>query len=285
MASKMVDVGTENSEVMTTALLLAVQMWVREEFEDIPKPSTSELDSCVTYLMDLPHVDLEDSNAKTALSMLILNNIGTHFHIVASHRRWIDLVYELCKIAKVPNLPELEERIAQHDLSKYGPQEALGYSIMFGWNGKYRQLKGEDKEIWGKALSSHYRDNPHHPQYHNHSSMHSGDLEESLLDVLACRLERDFRYYSTIDADMIMDIPLSYLKRYKMGDRLVIEGLIQSWHSSLQLLAAHPTDEQQRLLDGWGEDSELKLMVKADSKEFYIEQSSKTMKGNSSTYC
>ena len=70
-----------------------------------------------------------------------------------------------------------------------------------------------------------------------------------------------------------------------MGDRLVIEGLIQSWHSSLQLLAAHPTDEQQRLLDGWGEDSELKLMVKADSKEFYIEQSSKTMKGNSSTYC
>jgi len=243
-----------DEKTMTAALMTVVQMWERGELGVAP-PSPFEREQCLGYLKGLPYEIDEKYVRKMGVNLtlgdLICNNIGNHFSMVASHRHHLKIVYELCKIAKVGFLEgvEMEERIRIHDLSKYGPLEAAGYSIMFGMNGCFRELQGEDKVRWDKALQSHYKTNPHHPQYAGEALMQHGDLVESLLDMLACRLERTLKGHSVLHVGDLMDIPSEYLRRYHLEDRVRIRNIIASWRESINNLALEKSYEEMFSVD------------------------------------
>lgn len=233
----------EDSEIMTAALILAAKMWGNGEFEEISKPDKNEVSQCIEYLERLPHTNLNENIVKEALILLKMINIHKHFDIVARHRFWIKQTFELLKMSNaLHNTEELQVRIDAHDLSKYGPEEALGYSIMIGQNGYFRKLKGKDKASWEKALRHHYRSNSHHPQFWGIEVMKEIDLEQSIIDMLACRFELELRIFyqyitpKTITPKRIMTY-LGISERYtNMIDRMKVIALIDSWYYSLEIL-------------------------------------------------
>jgi len=227
-----------NDSVMRTALMMVVRMWEREEL-GIPPPTTFELEQCKKYLAELPY-GTQEITAEVGLTLgdLLCNNISKHFYAVASHRKHLSIVYNLCNIANVCFLGEdMGERVKLHDLSKYGPLEAMGYSIMFGPTGNFRELQGKEKDLWEKAVASHFKSNPHHPQHTEDGLMKKEDLVESLLDMMACRLERTLKGKQFINASQLMNIPKEYLWRYQPPDRVKVEQIIDSWRGSINHLA------------------------------------------------
>jgi hypothetical protein len=247
-----------NKEVLTSALILASKMWGNGKL-NVPKPQNEELKVCQNYLYGLEKADMNDGDVQNALSMLILNNIGRHFDIVARHRYWVKCSYELAKSSNfLKCADELEERINIHDIEKYGPDEALGYSIMFGMDGKFRKLDGEDKQIWECSLEHHLKNHSHHPEYHNDSPMPVIDLEESLIDMLGCRLERDLKpYYYSLNPGKILDIPYLYLKRYRvLDDKIRIKSYIYDWKEGLEVIL---TDNGEHVLKEWEQKTDLRL--------------------------
>lgn len=264
-SSKMVEKASEEwdkKEETTSALILAARMWKRGELEGA-EVNHEEADACIDYLMTFPHSDLDGAATNSMLPTLLMNNIGTHFDIVASHRKWVKKIFELLKIAKVLYKPwELSKKIDKHDLSKYGPDEALGYSIMFGTNRKFRKLEGEDKKIWEDALQHHYRHNPHHPQYFLGFSMAYEDLQESLIDMLACRIERDFHGFVEIEPKMLVDIPEYYLTRYKDHEQHLAGCILDSWGKSLYTMIKYPFTTQLKQLIEWEKGSKIKIVSK-----------------------
>jgi len=231
-----------DEKTMTAALMIAVRMWEKGELGVSP-PTPLEVEQCMNYLKGLSYGIGEQCMKKMEVSLtlgdLICNNIANHLSIVASHRKHLNIVYELCTIAKVNFMGEIEmeKRVKAHDLSKYGPHEAMGYSIMFGVDQCFRELQGKDKERWDKALDHHYKTNPHHPQYAGEALMHPADLEESLLDMMACRLERSLKGHSIINVAHLMHFPSEYLWRYHQPDRTKIRNMIDSWRQSINHLA------------------------------------------------
>jgi hypothetical protein len=250
-------------KVLTSALILASKMWENGEL-NVPKPPCQhELKQCQKYLMGMKQADMDDGQVQKALSMLILNNIGRHFNIVANHRYWVRRSYELAKASGIlKHAEELKHRIDVHDLHKYGPQEALGYSIMFGVHGKFRKLEGEDKRQWQMSLEHHLKNNSHHPEYHNGDPMPEVDIEESLIDMFGCRLERDLKpIYLSLTPGKIMDLPSLYLKRYKaLEDKIRIKSYIYDWKESLKIILGNNNEKGKNpKLKEWEEETGLWL--------------------------
>lgn len=244
-----------SEEVVVASLILCVQMWLKGTL-NVPLPPLAELGACIYYLVNLPHADFNNIQVQEMVKRLVDSGIGQHFNIVASHRTWIQHVYELCQIAKVPYLHvDLKSRIRKHDLSKYGPKEAPGYSIMFGKTGQFRSLNDTDKEQFEEAVANHYKANTHHPEHYGNFPemlpMCSTDLQESLMDMVACHLERTLKDEEALTADMIMDISHVYLNRYHPGDRIIVQAMIKVWVNSLHLAIKYPNEKQQKSFKQW----------------------------------
>ena len=273
------DMLYEDEIIMCNALLKAVYMWRNREFS-VKGPTMEELDCCLKYLQGLSCEQISWSDEKNEmmrsdLGSLCAYNIGKHFDMVASHRKWIKLAYELIKMSEVLFYHEdMDTRIHIHDLSKFGPREALGYSIMFGDRGQYRTLEGDELKIWEQALHHHYKNNTHHPQYYGQNQMQTADIEESVLDMLACRLERDLKEFETLDANTILNIPPNYLLRYHTSDQCKVNNTIAHWLIHLNRLFNNHTDQQGLALQEWMAKSgyKLKLEKKTDIPLFNVPQ-------------
>lgn len=120
-----------------------------------------------------------------------------YFNRVAKHKRWMFDVWVFLRASEChPMFSQNADcdaqlvRIAKHDLSKFTPDESLGFIIMFGTGPKtLRTLTGREKVEWDLALDHHYRYNPHHPEYFTDGSNMGDFLWEGLVDLIARRLE------------------------------------------------------------------------------------------------
>ncbi|XP_059090334.1 uncharacterized protein LOC131886107 [Tigriopus californicus] len=161
-----------------------------------------------------------------------------HFSIVTSHKKFISKVYQRFRKC-FPNV--LEEQIVHHDDTKFSFIEVVGYTDRWVW-------QRNDTEIWRQAVEHHFQNSPHHPQYHSASSevkfsfankkdmkfvdMPIADLEESIIDMLACEWERGLAGSATATSSELATISPAYLKRYTKADRERVCGYLNEIDTS-----------------------------------------------------
>jgi hypothetical protein len=130
-----------------------------------------------------------------------------------------------------------EEMIVKHDLSKYrfsytlrvckiifnrfsfSFPELVGYTAKFIWKFSC--------PLWEAALAHHYHHNPHHPQHDPVNRMALCNLEESVVDMLACRWERILGGGDGVAAEKIADVSESFLDRYLSEDREIVREMLK----------------------------------------------------------
>lgn len=185
--------------------------------------------------MDLNEVvEIKYLNVKYYYDKFNSWGIKNHFDIVDSHWKWIKGVYNLLNRIGVLDIitePDFEKRIVFHDISKYSFEEAPGYALMFGC-GKGMRDEVKTDPIWENALMAHYKRNQHHPEHYypkltgllkwdkenEASKMPFYDLYESVIDVLACRSERDLKDQKVVTALEWFDLPKFVLDKYSKKD-------------------------------------------------------------------
>ncbi|XP_052276195.1 uncharacterized protein LOC127875282 isoform X1 [Dreissena polymorpha] len=207
---------------------------------DAVKSSVRGIDSC--------HDD-KPAAAADVYGLLIRFCVPGHFRTVVSHRRWLDKCYQLCVKIGVKFSDTMKDRILRHDLSKFSPMEALGYAVMFGDGSVgFRKLETlEEQTEWDLALKHHYAHNCHHPEYfrqdhqcgvsvvqYSQESMEddsdgSLNLDESILDMMAARGERELKHDHVISIQKLLDMPAQYLKRYTDADRMYVTQTMSAW--------------------------------------------------------
>jgi hypothetical protein len=129
-----------------------------------------------------------------------------HFQIVATHRRWVQAVFDLRYVTMKGSgyytdaeLSKVKDRVNVHDLSKYMPEEALGYYMRWVY-----PHPAPTEDPWDDSLGHHYCLNDHHLEYYGLQGdeliglsgvqkweMLDKALLEFVLDMLACKLERE----------------------------------------------------------------------------------------------
>lgn len=178
----------------------------------------------------LEHVGIKQEEILCEDSLLPC--ITTHFQQALRHRRFVFIVLDILDRAiqfKEKDYRLMIERVRQHNLSKFSAVEVLGFSIKLR-AGK-RELTGEEEHMWKEALNHHYTVNDHHPQ-HFQFEMDYYALLESLLKILAFRLDNDISFNNTSVSE-IFDIPLKSLTPYSTKDRMRIISLFSCWSASL----------------------------------------------------
>ena len=204
---------------------------------------------------------------------LVKRNVPTHLRTATSHRKWIRMSLEFCKMSGVKFSGEMEELIRRHDLSKYTAEEVLGYAVMFGdgqVNWKPLEIP-EEKTEWGLSLEHHYIHNPHHPEYfyvkqadgkrekfgiieaENKGKLY---MEESLIDMMASRGERNLKDDPTISVGKWLDIDEKYLTRYAEGDKKFVMELLNKWTQAAKDFVAEKVNAD-RLITLFGRAVEL----------------------------
>ena len=63
---------------------------------------------------------------------LVKRNVPTHLRTATSHRKWLRMSLQFCKMIGIKFSGDMEELVRRHDLSKYTAEEVLGYAVMFG---------------------------------------------------------------------------------------------------------------------------------------------------------
>ena len=157
-----------------------------------------------------------------------LHYIMNHFKQVLNHRKWLYYAFTLISDSlKDSDKAALHELVLNHDLSKFSAVEALGYGLKFG----RQEGLTKEKEIkaWEKALQHHYSNNPHHPEFHNDQDMGHTYLLESIVDSLACRLERVLNVVKTASAEDIFKVPDTFLDRYTDQDKVRVRYYLNKW--------------------------------------------------------
>ena len=161
-------------------------------------------------------------------------DISVYFESVAKHRHYVRKVFQLWLLSHPdvlsPIRGELEkeilERCRRHDLSKYAPEEILGY--FFKWFQPTPIGDGDEKLLWTTALEHHYQENDHHPEFYTSAFgnlqtdpmtlMSKAAMVESCIDMLACRLERTLgsllQSGVSICPEQMFSIPMLYLERF-----------------------------------------------------------------------
>lgn len=165
---------------------------------------------------------LDSRDASSIYYVILMDDFGMrkHFSETDSHREWIVRSYNHLR----DYLPEVTAGQAKvHDLSKYSLEEALGYTL--------RWVYGRTGPVWENALEHHYRWQPHHPQYWTlhqigNGSMPPWALQESLLDMVACRWERQLAGRPDVSRAELVDFESKYLLRYLPEDRTRVEALM-----------------------------------------------------------
>lgn len=242
----------QNKETMTTAILQTIDMWKNGELHASP-PTTDELSHCLQYLKNLPQANPDNredaEQIKLDFSALIANNIGRHFSNVHEHRQWIKLTYELLKISGVPFFTQMDRRIEMHDLTKYGPDEALGYSILLETYGK--PLNATDKQVCKSVSYKHCMNNSHHSQYHGDGQMSDDDLKEAVIDLIAHKLEGSVEEFEYLNGRMIVNIHPAQFVEYKPSDQVRMKDIIDVWFISLDRLIEYATGKEVQQLKDW----------------------------------
>ncbi|KAK3587751.1 hypothetical protein CHS0354_042706 [Potamilus streckersoni] len=189
----------------------------------------------------------KDDRLNFCSELLIQKGVLNAVHIANSHRQWIRGTYFFLRECGITFSGDMEEQVMKHDLSKFSPEEVLGYGTMFkpGQLG-FKTLQGDEKVEWESALEHHYRSNPHHPEYFYPKKTESGErvkdliiheikqngklyMEESLVDMLASRGERSLCEDAEVDVEKWMDIQEMYFKRYSDGDREWVKNKLAAW--------------------------------------------------------
>ena len=146
-------------------------------------------------------------------------DIKKHFEIVDSHREWVMKSYE--RLQKY--VPHMTVRDAKnHDLSKYSIEQSIGYTakLVHGVEGS--------NNVWVESHMDHYQKETHHPEHFpGKSPMPKDALDESLVDMVACRWERDLDKDESLTNNKLVDFDPKYLLRYCDEDRGYIEDLIK----------------------------------------------------------
>lgn len=176
---------------------------------------------------------VQDKKETITCNKDLLPLIRKHFHQSLSHRKWIYYAFLMvdagaCFLQPLHGI--LKERMIKHDLSKFSAAEVLGYALKFGAGN--RELDGEEILTWENSLSHHQSENDHHPQYFQEKNMPEISLIESVLDMLACRMERNISCENT-SVDNIFAIPDIYLSRYSKTDRNRVSAFLKSWCEDL----------------------------------------------------
>ena len=97
--------------------------------------------------------------------------------------------------------------------------EIVGYTDRWTW--------GRDSPLWEEALAHHYHHNPHHPQYCPGNRMTHEDLEESVVDMMACSWERRFGGGEEVTLKMLADMEDHFLERYMPEDRQTVRKILK----------------------------------------------------------
>lgn len=149
-------------------------------------------------------------------------NVNEHVATVKSHKQW--LVNSFTRFGDHYFPLVSSEQIRVHDNSKLDSfVELVGYTDRWVWR--------DDTNAWQAALQHHYDHNPHHPQFYinagHQSNMEPKFLEESILDMIACRWER--RLDGRLDAsnEDIVDMDECFLDRYTREDKASVLGYLQ----------------------------------------------------------
>jgi len=144
--------------------------------------------------------------------------IKEHFRITDSHKTWVEKAY--CRLKDfVPNMTE--EDVKKHDLSKYNFIQSIGYTAKWIHNVDWNNI------AWQKGLQDHYQKEAHHPEFHKGKRMTLKDLEESLIDMVACRWERQLGGREDVTNSEIVDFDTNFLLRYVTEDKEEIEVIIK----------------------------------------------------------
>ena len=102
--------------------------------------------------------------------------------------------------------------------------ELVGYTARWVWN--------LDCPLWQEALSHHYKNNPHHPQYCPGQRMLLCHLEESTIDMMACHWERTLDGKEDVTAGELILFSDIYLNRYLEEDKQTVQRIPQKIASS-----------------------------------------------------
>ena len=241
-----------SKEDILSGLFLLLSNWAHGMLENLGSaaPTKEEEHLCLGYLESLPGSkesrNVSEHKAKQVFDWLVELQVHTHYKQVASHRKWILLTYKLFLIVGAFDhdlLSEAEVKI--HDISKYGPVEAPGYGVMFGILDRDNQLKGAMRELWYTGLEHHLASNLHHPQSVEGKPMEKKYLTESLIDMLACCLERDLIGKPKVTVSEVMDLDEKYLRRYLDVDRQEVKKMLQDWKLKLKKMTSCPSQKLQ----------------------------------------
>jgi hypothetical protein len=139
-----------------------------------------------------------------------------HFSQVCSHRKFVKKAF--LKVQKFLQHMKLEDA-ERHDLSKYTLAQAVGYTA--------RWVHGLSNNSWDQALIHHYENEPHHPQYFKGERMEPRFLEESLVDMIGSRWERNLGGAEDASLQDLVDFNPIYLSRYNAEDLEAVKNLIE----------------------------------------------------------
>ena len=155
-------------------------------------------------------------------------NVREHFVVTLNHKKFI-----LKSFARFQTFFESinlkREQVEMHDDSKLTNfEEIIGYTQMWIWKTK--------TDTWKDAWKHHYTTNSHHPEYYRWSpkdgeivqeNMQDLDIVESVIDMLACRWERQLNGREDVKKEDLLDIEEHFLKRYTDHDRVKVKTLLQ----------------------------------------------------------
>ncbi|CAG2207936.1 unnamed protein product [Mytilus edulis] len=179
----------------------------------------------------------EKEESKYYALLFIEFNMKEHYSQVNSHRHFVLKAYNRLKDF-VPNM--LKEDAENHDLSKYDFSQAIGYTA--------RWVHMLDNDAWKKSLDDHYKREPHHPQYFGSKRMETRYLEESLIDMVGSRWERNLKGDENAKTSDIVDFDPVYLKRYLKEDFDEVLALINKIKESDLLVCFKKQNEDKHLL-------------------------------------
>lgn len=153
-------------------------------------------------------------------------NMKEHFSQVCSHRKFVKKAF--FRVQKFLD-HMTEEDAERHDLTKFTLAQGVGYTA--------RWVHGMDNACWKKALQHHYDHEPHHPQYFPDGKMEARYLEESLVDMIGSRWERNLNGAEEVTNQDLVDFNPVYLSRYCPEDlekvKALIEKIKQGWYVNL----------------------------------------------------
>ncbi|XP_064610319.1 uncharacterized protein LOC135474691 [Liolophura sinensis] len=145
--------------------------------------------------------------------------IKVHFQQADSHRAFLRKAFDRLR-SFVPSVTE--EQILVHDLSKYSFEQAVGYTAKWvhdvEWN----------NSAWQTALRHHYATEPHHPEHYTTTcEMPDSYLQESILDMVASRWERQLGGSDDVTNYELVNFDPKFLSRYSEGDFVRVEAIIK----------------------------------------------------------